>query len=213
MIKINLLAPGRRRAAGPAPGTLLAIGSIAVIVLVLGVVGVYLGSRVASLHGQLNATNKELETLRPIALEVQRLDAMVRSLEVRQAELKRLLGMQLPASQSLEAIKNVIPRDVWLVNVTTQQQGHSVLFDGYTFTYKAVARFMVALRDSERFRNIDLTSTQKDKVGEREVVKFQITTELIGGPAKSGESPWRPETSAQGDPSLRHAASPAGGSQ
>ncbi len=74
MIKINLLAPGRRRAAGPAPGTLLAIGSIAVIVLVLGVVGVYLGSRVASLHGQLNATNKELETLRPIALEVQRLD-------------------------------------------------------------------------------------------------------------------------------------------
>jgi Tfp pilus assembly protein PilN len=213
MIKINLLAPGRRRAAGPAPGTLLAIGSIVAIVVILGLVGVYLGSRVASLHGQIKATDKKLEQLRPIAIQVQELDAKVRSLEVRQAELKRLLGMQLPASQSLEAIKNVIPRDVWLVNVTTQQQGHNVLFDGYTFTYKAVARFMVALRDSERFRNVDLTSTQKDKVGDREVVKFQITTELIGGPAKSGAAPWRPETPAQGDPSRRHAASLVGVSQ
>ncbi len=212
MITINLLAPGRRRAAGPAPGTVAAIGSIALIVLILAVVGLYMGNRVASLHGQLRDVNKQLDALRPVALEVQRLDQMVKGLETRQAALKDLLGRQLPASQSLEAIKSVIPRDVWLVNVTTQQTGHNILFDGYTFTYKSVARFMVALRESERFRNVDLTSTQKDKVGEREVVKFQVTGELVSGPAK-GYAPGRPGTPSQGDPSLRDAVSRVGVSQ
>ena len=54
--------------------------------------------------------------------------------------------------------------------------------------------------------NVDLTSTTKDKVGEREVVKFQVTGELISGPAKAEEP-------MPGDPSLRHASSIAGGSQ
>ena len=56
----------------------------------------------------------------------------------------------------------------------------------YTFTFKSVARFMVALKDSDRFRNIDLTSTQKEKIGERDVVKFQVTGELV--PMSAGGS-------------------------
>jgi Tfp pilus assembly protein PilN len=206
MITINLLAPGKRRAAGPTPGMIAAIGGLAVLIVLLAVVSLYLGSRVSSLHAQLTNVNKQLDALRPIAQEVQRLDGIVRSLEDRQARLKTLLAVQLPASQSLDAIKSVIPSDVWLVNVTTQGAGHNVLFDGYTFTYKSVARFMVALRDTDRFRNVDLTSTTKDKVGDREVVKFQVTGELIPGPAKAEEP-------LPGDPSLRHASSISGGSQ
>jgi Tfp pilus assembly protein PilN len=206
MITINLLAPGKRRAAGPTPAMVAGIGGLAVLIVLLAAVSLYLGNRVSSLHAQLNTVNKQLDTLRPVAQEVQRLDGIVRNLEDRQARLKTLLAMQLPASQSLDAIKSVIPSDVWLVNVATQGGGHSVLFDGYTFTYKSVARFMVALRDTDRFRNVDLTSTTKDKVGDREVVKFQVTSELISGPAKAEEP-------MPGDPTLRHASSIAGGSQ
>lgn len=213
MITINLLAPGRRARQGPAPATLAAIGSLAAIVLVFIGASVYLGSRVGSLHRQLTDVNRQLDTLRPIAQQVQRLDQMIKSLEARQNALKDLLGKQLPASASLQAIKSVIPTDVWLINVTTQQGGHNILFDGYTFTYKSVARFMVALKDSDRFRNIDLTSTQKDKVGEREVVKFQVTGELTSGPAKTGDAPGRPPVPEQRDPSIRQAASPIGGSR
>ncbi len=218
MITINLLAPGKRRPVGLTPGTIAAIGSIAFIILMVVVASVYLTTRVASLNRQISDTNKQLDALRPIAQEVNRLDQTLKSLEIRQAALKELLGKQLPAAESLEAIKSVIPSDVWLVNVATQQGGHNVLFDGYTFTYKSVARFMVALRDSERFRNIDLTATQKDKVGDREVVKFQVTGELVGAPAKTGDAPRGPDPAAQGaparaaqsDPSLRHALSNIG---
>jgi Tfp pilus assembly protein PilN len=206
MITINLLAPGKRRAAGPTPGTVAAIGGVVALVVILAAFSLYLGSRVSSLNGQLTNVNKQLDALHPVAQEVQRLDSLVRNLEDRQTRLKMLLATQLPASSSLEAIKAVIPSDVWLVNVTTQGGGHNVLFDGYTFTYKSVARFMIALRDTDRFRNVDLTSTSKDRVGERDVVKFQITGELVGGPAKA-ESP------TPRDPVSASASSVAGGSR
>jgi len=213
MININLLAPGKRRAAGPTREMLVGVGSIAAIVLVLILASVILSNRAARLHRELADVNRELAALRPVALQVQALDQNLKSLEARQVELKRLLARQLPASQSLQAIKTVIPSDVWLVNVSTQSGGHNVLFDGYTFTYRSVARFMVALRDSERFQNVDLASTTKDRVGEREVVKFQITGELVGVPSKTGEAPGRPNGSTPSDPTLRRAATSSGDGQ
>jgi Tfp pilus assembly protein PilN len=211
MININLLAPGRRRAVGPSRDVYIGGGSIAAIVLLLLVFSVVLGNRAASLHRQQAEVDRQLAVLRPVALQVQALDQTLTSLETRQGQLQRLLARQLPASQSLRAIKTVIPSDVWLVTVSTQA-GHSVLFDGYTFTYRAVARFMLALRDSERFQNVDLTSTTKDKVGEREVVKFQITGELAGT-TKSGAAPRGPAGAATEEPALPSAATRSGDGQ
>jgi Tfp pilus assembly protein PilN len=213
MITINLLAPGKRRAAGPTPGTALAVGSLVGLAVIFGIVTVFLGSRETGLHKQLTSVNRELDALRPVAMEVSRLDALVRNLEQRQNALRTLLAAQLPASQSLDAIKAVIPSDVWLVNVTTQQSGHNVIFDGYTFTYRSVARFMIALRDSDRFRNIDLSSTARDKVGEREVVKFQITSELVPGAAKPKALAPEPPDALLDYHAVRSASSAAGGSQ
>lgn len=212
MININLLAPGKRRAAGPSRETLIAAVSVGAIVLVLIVASVVLSNRAASLHRQLADVNRQLAALRPVALQVQALERTLSTLETRQAELKRLLGRQLPASQSLQAIKTVIPTDVWLVTMTTQA-GHNVVFDGFTFTYKSVARFMVALRDSARFQNVDLASTAKDKFGEREVVKFQITGELAGTPPKSGLAPRQPDGSTPTDSTLPRAATKIGDGQ
>ncbi len=211
MININLLAPGRRRAAGPTRDVYIGGGSIAAIVLVLIVFSVVMSNRLAWLRREQAEVDRQLAALRPVALQVQALDQKLASLETRQGQLQRLLARQLPASQSLQAIKTVIPSDVWLVTVSTQA-GHNVLFDGYTFTYKSVARFMVALRDSERFQNVDLTSTTKDRVGEREVVKFQITGELAGT-SKSGAVPGDPAGSAPDEPAIPRAATRSGDGQ
>ncbi|HYM91562.1 MAG TPA: PilN domain-containing protein, partial [bacterium] len=183
---------------------------------------IYLGDRASSVRAQLIGVQKKLDALGPIDAQVKQLEQTVAVLQARQAALKQLLTNQLPASESLEAIKTVIPRDVWLVNVSTQG-GHNVLFDGSTFSYKSVARFMVALRDSERFRNIDLTSTQKDRVGQREVVKFSVTGELVTGPTKGRElvtptagawdTPTQPVASHQGTPSPGRISSTTGDPQ
>jgi Tfp pilus assembly protein PilN len=203
MITINLLAPGRRRPTRVATGAVFPILGFGILALVLVAFTIYLSDQAASTRAQLNAVNKQLEALGPVTQQVQKLEQTIATLKARQAQLNQLLAMQLPASLSLEALKTVIPRDVWLINVATQE-GRGVLFDGYTFSYKSVARFMVALRESGRFQNIDLTSTQKDHIGPREVVKFSVTGELMGGPAKSGVSPMGPAGPRRGDPSFGH---------
>ena len=185
MITINLLAPGRRRPIGPAPGVMLAFLATAAVVGLLIVVTIFLGTRAGALHRQLNDVNKKMEALRPIAQEVERLEQTLRRLQDRQTVLRTLLSRQLPATDSLRALRTVIPQDVWLIDLATSG-ACGVTFDGYTFTYRSVARFMVALKDSDRFRNIDLTSTQKEKIGERDVVKFQVTGELV--PMSAGGS-------------------------
>lgn len=212
MITINLLAPGRRRPTRVATGMVVPILGFGILILVLVALTVYLADRAASTRAQLNAVNKQLEALGPVTEQVQRLEQTIATLKARQTTLNELLAMQLPASASLDALRTVIPRDVWLTSVATQD-GRTVAFDGYTFSYKSVARFMVALRDSGRFQNIDLGATQKDHIGLREVVKFAVTGVLVGGPAKTGVAPTEPAPSRQGDPSLGHAPSNLGDPQ
>ncbi len=222
MITINLLAPGKRRPTRLVPGAVFGLLGFGIVVVGLIMFGIYKTDQVSSARAQLIGVQKKLDALAPIAAQVKQLEQTVAALQARQALLKQLLTNQLPASESLEAIRTVIPRDVWLVNVSTQG-GHNVLFDGYTFSYKSVARFMVALRDSERFRNIDLTSTQKDKLGQREVVKFSVIGELVTGPTKGRElvtptvSTWdvptQPVASHQGTPSPGQISSTTGDPQ
>ncbi|TMJ12378.1 MAG: PilN domain-containing protein [Bacillati bacterium ANGP1] len=205
MITINLLAPGKRRPTRLAPTGILPILGIGAVIFVLVMFS-------ASTRAQLNAVNKQLEALGPVTQQVQKLEQTIATLKARQGQLSELLAMQLPASVSLDALKTVIPRDVWVTSVTTQE-GRNVVFDGYTFTYKSVAQFMVALRESERFRNIDLTTTQKDHIGLREVVKFTITGELVAGPPKTGGAPQGPAPSRPGPPSQGHAPLGTGDTQ
>jgi len=209
MITINLLAPGRRRPVGPAPSTMLAFLATAAVVGVLIMVTIFLGTRAGALHRQLNDVNKKMEALRPIAQEVDRLEQTLRRLQDRQAVLQALLSRQLPATDSLKALRTVIPQDVWLIDLATSG-ARGVVFDGYTFTYKSVARFMVALKESDRFRNIDLTSTQKEKIGERDVVKFQVTGELAPPAARGASSVPGPDLAGGGDASGIPTPPPAG---
>lgn len=202
MITINLLAPGKRRPARVPAGPVFGLLVFGIVAAGLVMLGIYLGDRTASARAQLAGVQKKLDQLAPVVAEVKQLEQAVATLQARQAALKQLLSVQLPASESLEAIKTVIPRDVWLVNVSTQG-GRSVAFDGYTFSYKSVARFMVALRESGRFRNIDLASTQKDHLGQREVVKFSVTGELLAG--KAGIVPGGPAAPRRGEPSTGQA--------
>jgi len=179
MITINLLAPGkRRRVAGPkAPVSILPVLVVVGVAVLLFVVGAGLYSKVSRLQHQLVDLNTEVQKLRPIADQVHQLEGEQRALGQRLGVLQQLLGTQLPAYEALEAMRGVIPKDVWLVGMTTSGT-KGVVFEGYTFSYKSVARFMVDLADSEKFRNVDLTSTQRDRVQDRDVVKFQITGEL-----------------------------------
>ena len=184
MIDINLLAPRSGRLAGPSGGTRFAIAAMTVLVALLTVEAVRLENRAKFLRRQVTEVARETDALRPIARQVDELEQTRTRLQQRRAFLQQLPAAQLRLSEGLERIRTFIPGDVWLVALTAS--GPRLVVDGFTFSYGSVARFMDDLVGSTRFRNVDLISTQKDRIGEREVVKFQIAGDLVTGPISTG---------------------------
>src|SRR2546426_7978654 len=74
MITINLLAPGKRRAARLAPTGILPILGLGAVILVLVMFTIYLSDKAASTRAQLTAVNKQLEALGPVTQQVQKLE-------------------------------------------------------------------------------------------------------------------------------------------
>jgi Tfp pilus assembly protein PilN len=185
MITINLLASERRRkpgivAGGNGPWVVAAV----VLAGVLVAWSIALAHRTAQLQAQMTDIARQEAALRPVALQVQQLQQTAAALQGRQAALRQLVTLQMPAAESLQTIQAVIPSDVWLTTMAATNT-NQVTFDGYAFSYPEVARFMVQLGGSTSFQNVDLTSSEKDSIGGRDVVKFEVTGTLGARPITS----------------------------
>ncbi len=173
---INLLAPTRLRRRAKPP--LLTVGAAAVSVVLAGLViwSSLLITHVNQLRRDVAIAAQEAAQLRPIARHVQELSQDAERLRLRRALLLQVLAPQVRASQILETTRSLVPHDVWL---TTLAAGSDATFEGYTFSYPSIARFMVELEDSGSVRHVDLSMSQREIVVEREVVKFRITGDLV----------------------------------
>ncbi|HLJ61969.1 MAG TPA: PilN domain-containing protein [bacterium] len=184
MITINLLASERRRA-GPAPaGGKLWIGATVAVVGILLVWSFLLIHRSGQLQAQINDVAHQTDALRPVALQVQQLSQEAAALQGEEAVVRQLLAFEMPAAESLQTIQAVIPSNVWLTSMATSG-ANLATFDGYAFSYPEVARFMVQLGASGSFENVDLSSTNADSIGDRNVVRFEVVGTLSAHPVTS----------------------------
>ena len=177
MHTINLLARARLRRRAKRP--LLRVGAAAVSVVLVGLViwSSLLITHVNQVRRDVAIAAEKAAQLRPIARHVQELSQDAERLRLRRALLLQVLVPQVRASQILETNRSIVPQDVWLTTLTA---GSDATFEGYTFSYPSIARFMVELEDSGSVRHVDLSMSQSEIVVEREVVKFRITGDLVG---------------------------------
>jgi Tfp pilus assembly protein PilN len=181
-IRINLLAPERKVRRPP---NVLAIGLLvlAVLVAALGAWTVSLQNRVARLRGEVATVQAAVERLRPQAAEVERLRARLAAVERREKLLQELFAGQIPAAEAVNELAAVIPQDSWITEFAVQG-GRTVQVAGTTTASNvSLARFMVNLENSTFFRNVDLSVSERQRIGDREVVRFSLTAELEGKPA------------------------------
>ncbi|GBD30449.1 hypothetical protein HRbin32_01554 [bacterium HR32] len=181
-IRINLLAPERRVRRPP---NVLAIGLVVLLILAIGLAAwtVSLQNKVAGLRAEVAAAQADVERLRPQAAEVERMRARLAAVERREKLLQELFAGQIPASEAVNELAAVIPQDSWITEFAVQG-GRTVQVSGVTTASNvSLAAFMVNLENSTYFRNVDLSVSERQRIGEREVVRFNLTAELEGRPA------------------------------
>lgn len=183
MIRINLLprAPRRRL-----PGRqFIQIGLPLLTLALIIVMGSLIYSQNNALERDIAAANKEIADLQPTVARVLELDRQISVLREKEKVILDLIMQQLPAASVLNEIRLLIPKDVWVTSMNVPEPS-ALTIEGLALNYHAVAQLMDNLATGQLFRVVDLTLAQVDRVGAREVVRYNVTARIVKPQAQGG---------------------------
>ena len=178
MIKINLLPAHPRRRFGIAlptlPGLGLLFGALYAVAIVL--VGGYwflLSTEGRSLTTEI--ARLEAETARHTAAiaEGTRFKKEKEDLERRVALIDLIARNQARPIYLMDALADTVPQDIWLTSVEEKEQVLKIA--GSAFSTTAVADLMSNLKNSGKFRDVDLIVSKQDLAKTPRVVTFEVT--------------------------------------
>jgi len=186
LIRINLLPKAPRRRV---PGRALLDVGLPVAALVIAVLlWAVLAGQNAALNRDIQAADREIAELRPTVERVIELDRQIASMRERERLVADLLKQQLPAASILNEIRLLVPKEVWVLSMSVPEPT-ALNMEGLAMNYYAVARLMENLSTGQLFREVDLNVVQTEKVGQSEVVRYQITARINKPQAMGGDRP------------------------
>jgi type IV pilus assembly protein PilN len=158
------------------------------VAVALVLYGMALQGRIAELRRQIADHNEQIERIRAEATEVERMQQAVESLRRRETLIQQFFAAQIPAAEAVSDLSQIIPQDTWLT-LFAVEGGRAVQVDATTTANnESVAVFMVNLEQSPYFRNVDLSVSERQAIGPRDVRRFTLTAELEGSPKARASS-------------------------
>ncbi len=135
-------------------------------------------TRVQELEGEIRNLRLDEQNLKSLA---QQMDQVERQLQQQKAVLEGKLNY-LQAVRShpriwaavLKDLRQNIPHGIWLTELETGQANALRIAGGAT-DERLVTRLMENLKVSPHFGNVAFTYTEKDRIGNVPIVKFEIT--------------------------------------
>jgi type IV pilus assembly protein PilN len=197
MIRINLLPQEdrhvRRKLKLPRVSATVPYVAAA-LVLAMTVVATSLQEiRERRLRNEIEATREEVRKLQPAIDKIDRLTEEREALNRRLAVIRELDRERFVRVRMLDDLSREVPKHMWLTSLAEADSAH-LSISGVTFSNLIVADLMTRLDRQPLFEGVDLLSTEKGLIDERDVVKFQITSRMHpgavsedGGPAAGGE--------------------------
>lgn len=181
MIKINLLPPRPRRRlaiALPAlPGLGLLFGVLyAAAIVAVGGYWVLLSGEARALTAELTRLEGEIAKHKAAITEGNRFKKEKEDLERRVALIDVISRNQSRPIYLMDALVDVIPQDVWLTSLEEKEQVLKIV--GAAFSSTAVADFMSNLKNSGKFRDVDLLVSRQDLTKTPRLVTFEVTCRL-----------------------------------
>lgn len=177
MIKINLRPPRPRRVipfALPAlPGPELLFGVLAALLIAgIGAYWYTLAQEASRLRPEIDRAEQELKTLKAAIDEGNRFKKEKEDLEQRVALIELISRNQVRPVYLLDAMADMIPRDLWLTSVEEKQE--RLRLAGTAYSPIAVADFMSNLRGSGKFKDVDLVAARQDLAKTPRLVTFEV---------------------------------------
>jgi type IV pilus assembly protein PilN len=179
MIRINLLAVERDRAkrrAGIAVSQKVAIGSVSVFVVAVGLVGwQFWGLRQSSqrLDEELAAARQEITRLSSVLEQVKEFDARRAQLAQRVTLIEQLRQGQAGPVRLLDQVSASIPDGLWLTEL--RQEGAAVVVQGRSTTLTSLSDFVANLESSGHFLPpVEIVDSQLEAQPQGEVVRFEL---------------------------------------
>jgi type IV pilus assembly protein PilN len=184
MIRINLAPSGERRPAALAlrmPS--LNLGVVFLILYLAAGTGLTawwwsLRSEERSLAAGIEAMNRELARLRAITGQTAQVKAQVAELRQRLQVIEQLTKHQDRPLALLDAFVDAVPKDLWITAL--EEKGMTLTVKGTAFSTTAVADFMQNLRQSGRFKDVDILVARQDLTKPARQVTFEVTCRYEG---------------------------------
>ena len=108
---------------------------------------------------------------------------------VSQREWQRGLGSSSAKRvQTLTAVVNCTPDDVWLSRVESLQKNSSIMIEGKSRSFESLTDFMEALRVKKFFKEVRLGSTTINRSSGSRLIDFSVLVKLQPNAAASTES-------------------------
>jgi Tfp pilus assembly protein PilN len=212
MRAVNLLPKYEKRRVGPSIPTPVAITVLAGLTLVTALLGLLFVSAHGTVNSRgLELAQKQAELAAipvPAQSQVQQQDALVADKTARVTALNAALSRRIAWDRVLREFALVLPDDVWLLNMSAQaptsaaasasdssstssssapalggQLGFNI--EGYTYSHDAVARLLTRLSVIPDLEQVQLVTSERTKLGNRNVIHFRITANVRPAGASS----------------------------
>ena len=178
MIKINLLPARPRRRFAIALPTLPGLGLLfgvlyAVVIVLVGGYWYVLNTEGLTLTADITRLEAETARHKTAIAEGTRFKKEKEDLERRVALIDLIARNQARPIYLLDALADTVPQDIWLTSVEEKEQVLKIA--GSAFSTTAVADLMSNLKNSGKFRDVDLIVAKQVLAKTPRVVTFEVT--------------------------------------